>query len=162
MSEPFPEDDRDVDADHLVETPESLRDDDPEAPALDRGIEPTDRPLGAEKFGTTQAEAEQGESLDQRLAEEVPDVGEHDPVDDVVADDPQTFGAAENRRRGARRRLRRPSTQQPDVAAEPAGRRSSRTRVSTRTPRGTPWRPPSAATAGRSAEEAAMHLEDER
>ncbi len=83
---------RDVDADHLVETPESLRDDDPEAPPMDRGSEASDRPLGAEKFGTTHAEAEQGESLDQRLAEEVPETGTHDPVEDVVADDPAAFG----------------------------------------------------------------------
>ena len=134
MSEPFPADDRDVDADHLVETPESLRDDDPEAPALDRGIEPTDRPLGAEKFGTTQAEAEQGEPLDQRLAEEV--------LGDVYGD---------------------PSTQQPDVAAEPAGRLVEPDEgVHEDTERD------AVATAvGRdggdvSAEEAAMHLEDER
>jgi len=87
----FPENERDVDADHLVETPESLRDGDPETPPMDRGSEATDRPLGAEKHGTTHAEAEEGESLDDRLAEEVPDVGEHDPVDDVVADHPETF-----------------------------------------------------------------------
>ena len=93
MSEPFAEDTHDTDADHLVETPESLRDSDPEAPPMDRGSDASDRPLGAEKFGTTQAEAEQGESLDQRLAEEVPDGDGHDPVDDVVADDPATFGS---------------------------------------------------------------------
>jgi hypothetical protein len=87
----FPENERDVDADHLVETPESLRDGDPETPPMDRGSEATDRPLGAEKHGTTHAEAEEGEPLDDRLAEEVPDVGEHDPVDDVVADHPETF-----------------------------------------------------------------------
>ena len=87
----FPENERDVDSDHLVETPESLRDSDPESPPMDRGSEASDRPLGAEKHGTTNAEAAEGESLDDRLAEEVPDVGAHDPVDDVVADDPATF-----------------------------------------------------------------------
>jgi hypothetical protein len=87
----FPETERDVNADHLVETPETLRDSDPEAPPMDRGSEATDRPLGAEKHGTTHEEAAAGESLDDRLAEEVPDVGEHDPVDDVVADHPETF-----------------------------------------------------------------------
>ncbi len=81
-----------TDGDRLVETPESLRDGDPETPAGDRGSGAEDRPLGAEKFGTTHAEAEQGESLDQKLAEEVPDGDGHDPVDDVVADDPETFG----------------------------------------------------------------------
>ena len=164
MSEPFPADDRDVDADHLVETPESLRDDDPEAPALDRGIEPTDRPLGAEKFGTTQAEAEQGESLDKRQAEEVAVVRDHDPVDDVVADDPTTFGAAEETDDEVLGDVYGdPSTQQPDVVAEPAGRLVEPDEgVHEDTEKD------AVATAvGRdggdvSAEEAAMHLEDER
>jgi hypothetical protein len=76
MSEPFRERDHDTDADHMVETRESLQNDDPEAPPMDRGSQATDRPLGAEKFGTTHAEAEQGEPLDDKLAAEVPDVGE--------------------------------------------------------------------------------------
>ena len=84
----------DNDGHRLVETPESLRDEDPETPAGDRGSGAEDRPLGAEKFGTTHAEAEQGESLDQRLAEEVPDGDGHDPVDDVVADNPRAFGGS--------------------------------------------------------------------
>ena len=92
MSEPFGDATHDTDADHLVETPDSLRDDDPEAPPMDRGSEASDRPLGAEKFGTTHEEAQEGESLDQRLAEERPDGDGHDPVDDVVADSPGTFG----------------------------------------------------------------------
>ena len=94
-SAPYPEPGQDLphdtDADRLVETPETLRDGDPETPPMDRGVEASDRPLGAEKHGTTHAEAAEGESLDDRLAEEVPDVGAHDPVDDVVADDPDTF-----------------------------------------------------------------------
>jgi len=94
-SAPYPEPGQDLphdtDADRLVETPETLRDGDPEAPPMDRGVEASDRPLGAEKHGTTHAEAAEGESLDDRLAEEVPDVGAHDPVDDVVADHPDTF-----------------------------------------------------------------------
>ena len=82
----------DTDGERMVETPDSLRDEDPETPGGDRGAGAEDRPLGAEKFGTTHAEAEQGESLDQRLAEEVPDGDGHDPVDDVVADEPELFG----------------------------------------------------------------------
>lgn len=92
MTEPYFEDSQDTETDRMVETPDSLRDDDPESPRGDRGAGAEDRPLGAEKFGTTHAEAEQGESLDQRLAEEVPDGDGHDPVDDVVADDPELFG----------------------------------------------------------------------
>lgn len=86
---------QDLDGDRMVETPESLRDDDPEVMPMDRGIEATDRPLGAEKFGTTHAEAVQGESLDGRLAQEVPDSGEHDPVEEIVSADPQTFAPDE-------------------------------------------------------------------
>ena len=66
MSEPFREADHEADTDRLVET---------------------------QKFGTTNAEQDAGESLDGRLAQEVPDVGEHDPVDDIVAADPATFAA---------------------------------------------------------------------
>jgi hypothetical protein len=80
MTEPLHETPRDDDsehldtrADHMVETPESLRDDDPEVPPMDRGAEATDRPLAAESFGTTPAEAQQGAPLDDRLAEEVPE-----------------------------------------------------------------------------------------
>lgn len=91
MSELSGMSEHDTESDHMVETPESLRDDDPETPPEDRGNDASDRPLGAEKFGTTHAEAEQGESLDDRLAEEVPEDGAHDPVDDIVADDPATF-----------------------------------------------------------------------
>jgi len=89
MSESWNEDD---DGDRMVETPESLRDDDPEVPDGDRGSGAEDRPLGAEKFGTTHEEAERGESLDDRLAEEVPDDDGRDPVDDVVAGSPEVFG----------------------------------------------------------------------
>lgn len=74
------------DPDHLVETTQTLRDDDSEAPRDDRGSGAEDHPLGAEKFGTTHAEAEQGESLDQKLAEEEPEIGAHDPLDEIVAD----------------------------------------------------------------------------
>jgi hypothetical protein len=96
MTDRFSEDNQDeVDAEggHLVETPETLRDDDQET--SDRGSGAADRPFGAEKFGTTHAEAEDGESLDQKLAEERPEVGAHDPVEDIVADDPSTFGGGE-------------------------------------------------------------------
>lgn len=75
MTEPLGTPERDVDSDHLVETPESLRDVDEEAMPLDRGREPGDRPAGAESYGTTHAEEASGENLDHRLAQEEPDVG---------------------------------------------------------------------------------------
>jgi len=75
MTESSSEPTRYVDSDHMVETPATLRDSDPEAPPLDGGINASDPYLAVEDFGTTAAEARQGESLDQRLTEEEPDVG---------------------------------------------------------------------------------------
>ncbi|GJF31130.1 hypothetical protein KNE206_38300 [Kitasatospora sp. NE20-6] len=43
---------------------------------LDEGHSPPERPLGVDRPGTTAAEQHEGETLDQRLAQEVPDVGE--------------------------------------------------------------------------------------
>lgn len=80
---------------------------DPEDTLVDRGSDPFDegwsppeRPLGVEHPGTTAAEQLEGESLDQRLAEEIPDSGglpgdgigdllhgEGELVDDEVGDD---------------------------------------------------------------------------
>ena len=51
---------------------------------LDTGILPTDRWLAADKFGTTEAEEEAGESLDQHLAEEIPDI---DPYAEAERED---------------------------------------------------------------------------
>ncbi|MEV8086547.1 DUF5709 domain-containing protein [Streptomyces nigra] len=53
---------------------------------LDEGYSPPEKPLGVDRYGTTAAEQHEGESLDQRLAEEVPDVGA--PVGDDVGDLP--------------------------------------------------------------------------
>jgi hypothetical protein len=53
---------------------------------LDEGYSPPDRPVAVDKFGTTAAEAEQGETLDMRLAEEVPDPNLQ--VDDPLAPEP--------------------------------------------------------------------------
>ncbi|MGW2477689.1 DUF5709 domain-containing protein [Streptomyces sp. NPDC001665] len=41
---------------------------------LDEGYSPPERPLGVDKYGTTGEEERLGESLDQRLAQEVEDV----------------------------------------------------------------------------------------
>lgn len=54
--------------------------------ALDEGYSPPEKPLGVTKYGTTAAEQREGESLDQRLAQEQPDVGE--PRGDTVGDLP--------------------------------------------------------------------------
>ncbi|MFI0773358.1 DUF5709 domain-containing protein [Streptomyces sp. NPDC021212] len=52
---------------------------------LEEGYSPPEKPLGVTKAGTTAAEQHEGESLDQRLAQENPDVGpkEGDGVGDL-------------------------------------------------------------------------------
>jgi hypothetical protein len=57
-------------------------DDDKVADPLDTGIAPADRWSGANRFGTTPAEERAGESLDQLLAQEEPDVDPYDEGDD--------------------------------------------------------------------------------
>jgi hypothetical protein len=61
------------------------------AEELEAMIEHADRPYGAESFGTTAEEQEEGESLDQRLSEERPDSRISDVrlaiEDDAAADD---------------------------------------------------------------------------
>jgi hypothetical protein len=76
-------------------------DDDPEddpGEKLEAAIEQADRPFASESFGTTAQEGSQGESLDQRLAEERPsdspvdgglvieDSGEPDMEGEMVGD----------------------------------------------------------------------------
>lgn len=66
---------------------------------LDEGYSPPERALGVTKYGTTGEEQREGESLDQRLAQETPDVrppegddvgdlpgGEGEPLDESAAD----------------------------------------------------------------------------
>ena len=53
---------------------------------LDEGYSPPEKPLGVTKHGRTAAEQHTGESLDERLAEEVPDVAA--PAGDEVGDLP--------------------------------------------------------------------------
>jgi hypothetical protein len=67
---------------------------------LDEGYSPPEKPLGVDKVGTTAAEQHDGETLDERLAQEVPDVtppagdgvgdrtdGEGEPVDPQAGTD---------------------------------------------------------------------------
>lgn len=63
-----PEDEGVLDAQDTLET------DDLSADPLDTGISPPERRPASERFGVTRAEAREGESLDQRLAEEEPDI----------------------------------------------------------------------------------------
>ncbi|WP_425581606.1 DUF5709 domain-containing protein [Streptomyces stramineus] len=59
---------------------------------LDEGYSPPEKPLAAEHHGTTAREQREGESLDQRLAEEEPDVAP--PEGDGIGDQVGTNGEA--------------------------------------------------------------------
>ena len=84
MSEPQWDD---IEDEGVLDAADTLDDDAVEDP-LDVGVEPPDRWAGANRFGTTPAEARAGESLDQLLAEEEPDVdpyaGENQDEDDLI------------------------------------------------------------------------------
>ena len=58
----------------VLDAQDTLESDDLSADPLDTGISPRERRPASEGFGVTRAEAREGESLDQRLAEEEPDI----------------------------------------------------------------------------------------
>jgi uncharacterized protein DUF5709 len=62
-----------VDDEGVLDASDTLEGDPGDDP-LDQGILPADRWSAGERYGTTAAEEEAGESLDQLLAEEEPDV----------------------------------------------------------------------------------------
>jgi hypothetical protein len=83
--------------DGVLEPSDSLESDDLRADVLDTGIDAGEGYRGANRFGTTAEEERRGESLDQLLAEEEPDVGddeewsdEDDPSDDDHVADPRS------------------------------------------------------------------------
>ena len=57
--------------------PENVLDEPDLDDVLDAGYSPPEKPLGVSKYGTTGEEQREGESLDRRLAQEVP---EEDPL----------------------------------------------------------------------------------
>ncbi len=73
----------DVEDEGVLDASDTLDDDRVEDP-LDTGIDAGDRWRGANRYGTTLAEQRQGESLEQLLAEEEPDI---DPYADGRDDD---------------------------------------------------------------------------
>ncbi|MCX5373619.1 DUF5709 domain-containing protein [Streptomyces sp. NBC_00015] len=81
---------------------------------LDEGWSPPEKPLGVTKYGTTAAEQQAGENLDQRLAQEVPDVSE--PAGDGVGDLPGGEGEPVDAEVGDRRAGRLVA---PDEGAHP-------------------------------------------
>ncbi|MEU0990019.1 DUF5709 domain-containing protein [Streptomyces sp. NPDC005953] len=83
---------------------------DPEDTLLDRGVDPYDegwsppeRPLGVGRSGTTAREQHEGETLDERLAEEVPDAGADAWQGDGIGDASDTDGEALDDEVGDRR-----------------------------------------------------------
>ncbi|MFF1547554.1 DUF5709 domain-containing protein [Streptomyces sp. NPDC058291] len=81
---------------------------------LDEGYSPPEKPLGVTKYGTTAAEQHEGESLDQRLAQEVPEPTE--PAGDGVGDLPGGEGEPLDPEAGDRRAGRLVA---PDEGAHP-------------------------------------------
>ncbi len=65
------------------------------------GYSPPERPLAADRFGTTGEEEREGESLEQRLAQEIPDVAP--PDDDAIGDVTEGEGEPREEIRGEER-----------------------------------------------------------
>ncbi|HTJ71018.1 MAG TPA: DUF5709 domain-containing protein [Actinospica sp.] len=86
----------DPEDDGVLEPADDLTTDDYEDDPLDTGIEPPDHYGASNWFGVTAEEARRGESLDQHLAEEEPEIevsaededDDDDEVDDRWADGP--------------------------------------------------------------------------
>ena len=88
-----------VEDDGVLDPSDTLEGDDLLADPLDTGIDPGEGYRGATRYGIRAVEERRGESLDQHLAEEEPDVGadddeewtdEDDPRDDDHVTDPRT------------------------------------------------------------------------
>ncbi|MDX3064493.1 MULTISPECIES: DUF5709 domain-containing protein [Streptomyces] len=69
--------------------PENVLDEPDLDDVLDAGYSPPEKPLGVSKYGTTGEEQREGESLDRRLAQEVPE-------EDPVLADPADTGPEDN------------------------------------------------------------------
>ena len=68
---------------------------------LDRGYSPPEKYSPAQKFGTTAAEQAEGESLDQRLAQEEPEPDPYDlPREDAIVDGDLDSGEVGDERAG--------------------------------------------------------------
>ena len=65
--------------DEVLDAEDTLETDDLSADPLDTGISPPERHPAAERFGVTGAEARVGETLDERLAQEEPDIPAVEP-----------------------------------------------------------------------------------
>ncbi|MFC9959137.1 DUF5709 domain-containing protein [Streptomyces nigra] len=84
----------------LLDAEDTLEEDGVDDP-LDRGWSPPERPWAVEHDGVTAAERQRGESLDQRLAEELPDLAT--PDGDGMGDAEDTDGELLDEEVGAAR-----------------------------------------------------------
>jgi hypothetical protein len=73
--------DRDAAEPESLDPSEALDEDELRVDPLEEGIEPPEHWSAADRFGTTPREVREGEPMEQRLAEEVPDT-EPEPVPD--------------------------------------------------------------------------------
>ncbi|GAB3157077.1 hypothetical protein [Amycolatopsis sp. NPDC004378] len=71
--------DRDAAEPESLAPSEALDEDELRVDPLEAGVEPPERWSAADRYGTTPSEVREGEPMDQRLAEEVPDT-EPEPV----------------------------------------------------------------------------------
>ncbi|MEV6620447.1 hypothetical protein AB0M83_11300 [Amycolatopsis sp. NPDC051106] len=95
--------DRDAAEPESLDPSEALDEDELRVDPLEEGIEPPEHWSAADRFGTTPREVREGEPMDQRLAEEVPDtesepvperplaVTPADQLDETVEDAPADF-----------------------------------------------------------------------
>ena len=61
------------DLDDIVDLDQAFGDDEVDETVFETSYSAPEKPLGMTRFGTTNEEEEEGESLDQRLAQEIPD-----------------------------------------------------------------------------------------
>ncbi|CAM5286652.1 MULTISPECIES: DUF5709 domain-containing protein [Streptomyces] len=91
---------------------------------LEEGYSPPERPLAVNKFGTTGAEARDGESLDQRLAQEADDVEapDGDGIGDLTGGEGELLEGSEREPRAGRLRASADAAgRENDVFAEDVG-----------------------------------------
>jgi hypothetical protein len=88
-----------IEDDGVLDTSDTLDDDRVHDP-LDTGIAPADRWTGANRYGTTAAEERAGESLDQYLAQEEPDVDPYAEGGDTDEDELTRRGYERDARAG--------------------------------------------------------------
>lgn len=89
----------DTGEDNVIDLDETMGSDNVDD-VLDTSYSPPEKPLGVTKFGTTLAEEREGESLDQRLAQEEPDPALELDVEEPLDEQADAGGQAGYERAG--------------------------------------------------------------